>query len=157
MKNILVFSLFFATTSYGQDNLFKRVSCEDSIRVVNEIKGDWKSIFKGFLPISGNMKIKPEGTIFNINSDRAIIVKDTLRQPTYVIEEVTNDWYLAWAYDLSTNGVRRKYRITISSKVIPSYIENYNPNYTMETEFVLLDNRIYYDEEGAILKFAKLK
>ena len=109
-----------------------------------------------YLPISAGLNIPYRTVIFKIDTT-PVILTDTFSAPVFQVEEIINPSYLSGYYDVSNPGKGKFYRISIFSKIIPSSVVNHNPHYTMRTEFVLVKDNIYYDRDGTVIKFAKLK
>lgn len=149
-------TLKHSVDSKSLNPFMKKASYSDSIRIVKNLSGKWRYILHYYMPISISANKRIKHPIFNI-SDTAFIVQDTFISYHYVIEQVINSYYLYEDYNIGHSYLDKNpaYRISISTKHIPVSIHSYNPNYTLETEFLFYKGCIYYDYNGIIFKFKK--
>ena len=156
MEKILLGLLLLANTSYCQ--FFpEKASSSDSGKVVSSIQKNWQYTTYYYMPVSTNERIiKPQFII----SDKLIITpdNDTFVNFQYEIEKVINSGYLYEQYSLIKYDTScTAFVINLYTKTLPISIQRKckNPNYTLQCEFLLYKDIIYYDKNGIVYTFMK--
>ena len=102
--------------------------------------------------ISCNWKYKD--VKIKINPAYDVIINDTFYNPIYKVLTV-DEYFVENNYGIIKKEKRPAYLVLISSDKVPVSIINNNPFYKLRTEFLVLNNVIYYDNNGEICKLHK--
>lgn len=146
MKALLItLTTLLPILGFSQKNTgFKELGSRDSLLLVNSLQGCWRLVKIYYLPItSGNISNSKN---FIINTGTSVLLTDTLKNIQYECFHIMDKGYLDWEYSLSDRDFKKKYKIIIYQRDRSTWAS---------TEFVYLDNFIYYDVDGVVYKFIK--
>ena len=132
----LVLALLLSSSASAQ--FATKVNEKDSSDVMSKLQGCWKS----------------KNVQFTMDFSKSIVF-DTFNLPSFqVLEPKNSDTYLAWKYQMQEYPKTRVFIINLSSS---ENVSSDNSDYILQTEFILYNKKLYYNREGIIMEFTKLK
>jgi hypothetical protein len=132
----------------------KTTNALDSNRVITNMQGKWKCTSHYYMPIYADYPLVKNPN-FVIGKDMSIVFNDTFVNFDYTINKIVNPDYLTIYYNIKPDT--NAYEVYIFTSTIPKSMNNNNPNYILVSEFLLYDNKLYYDADGIVYKFVKEK
>jgi hypothetical protein len=140
----------------AQDFFPRKVCGQDSVTQMSKLRGKWKYTGYYTQEVYGGPFIKKP--VFNIG-DTGYVFMDTFVNYSCTVERIQNYMYLYEEYNfkkVDTNAVC--YRYMFSTKTLPISVKKIcrNPYYTLENEFIIYKDTVYYDLNGIIYKFRKI-